>query len=491
MDFEKLKSGTDIRGCASDIFGGSVNLNEKTAFCLAAAFAKFLKQDLQSCLVAVGHDTRITAKTLKKAVIKGLMSENVNVLDCGACTTPAMFMTTVLKNTDGAISITASHHPADRNGLKFFLKSGGIDHSQLDHIVKLASEDDKAAPGGGSVKSVDFMKEYSKLLRDKICEGLGAPPESKVLKGVHIVVDAGGGLGGFYATDVLAPLGADTSGSKLLEPDGMFSAHIPNPEDKKAMQSISEAVLSSHADLGVIFDTDVDRAACVDSNGQEINRNRLIALASAIALKGSVGGTIVTDSVTSSGLKDFIENQLGGKHLRYKRGYNNVISKARKLTENGIDCPLAIETSGHAAMRDNYFLDDGAYLITRIIIENQLLLKEGKNIDELLSGLKEPYDTKEIRFNITDENYVEVGTNVLCQLEKFSNQIEGWKVADDSYEGVRVSIPGGWFMLRQSVHDPVLPFNIEADRDNVIDNALNQLKPFFKSLQGVDISVLK
>lgn len=122
MELEKLKSGTDIRGCASDIFGGKVNLTEDAAKKLARGFAKYLKRECAAPRIAVGHDTRITAKSLKDAVISGLVSEGAEVLDCGACTTPAMFMTTVLKNANGAISITASHHPADRNGLKFFFK---------------------------------------------------------------------------------------------------------------------------------------------------------------------------------------------------------------------------------------------------------------------------------------------------------------------------------------------------------------------------------
>ena len=491
MELEKLKSGTDIRGCASDIFGGRVSLTEDAANRLARGFAKYLKRECAAPRIAVGHDTRITAKSLKDAVIGGLVSEGAEVLDCGACTTPAMFMTTVMQNADGAVSITASHHPADRNGLKFFLKTGGISHSQLDEIVKLAENSAGRQKEAGSVRQIDFMKQYSKLLRDKICKGVGAPAESKVLKGMHIVVDAGGGLGGFYAADVLKPLGADISGSRLLEPDGMFSVHAPNPEDSAAMQSISEAVLQSGADLGVIFDTDVDRAACVDKSGREINRNRLIALASAIALKDQKGGTIVTDSVTSAGLKEFIENRLGGRHLRYKRGYNNVISKAKELESEGVSCPLAIETSGHAAMRDNYFLDDGAYLITRIIIQNQQLLKDGKDIDSLLYGLKEPAEERELRFKITYPDYIKVGKSVLDELERFSAGISGWAVAADSYEGVRVSVPGGWFMLRQSVHDPVLPFNIEMDKIGMADKVLNQLKPFFEGLSGIDISVLK
>ena len=126
---------------------------------------------------------------------------------------------------------------------------------------------------------------------------------------------------------------------------------MPNPENKEAMASVCEATFKAGADLGVIFDTDVDRAGCVDSSGREINRNRLVALASAIVLEDNPGGTIVTDSITSSGLKTFIEKELGGVHHRFKRGYKNVINEALRLNAQGINCPLAIETSGHAALK--------------------------------------------------------------------------------------------------------------------------------------------
>lgn len=114
---------------------------------------------------------------------------------------------------------------------------------------------------------------------------------------------------------VLAPLGADVSGSQFLDPDGMFPNHIPNPEHPSAMKAATEAVLASKSDLGIVFDTDVDRAAIVGKNGQPIDRNRMIALMAAIALRDYPGSTIVTDSVTSNGLAAFIK-ELGGKHLR-------------------------------------------------------------------------------------------------------------------------------------------------------------------------------
>ncbi|MFR8531021.1 MAG: hypothetical protein ACLVDB_07740 [Anaeromassilibacillus sp.] len=135
------------------------------------------------------------------------------------------------------------------------------------------------------MEAVNYMADYAKRLREMIQKGVNAADYEHPLKGFHIVVDAGNGAGGFYASDVLAPLGADVTGSQFLEPDGMFPNHIPNPENEEAMQSICKAVLDAKADMGVIFDTDVDRGGAVDARGEEINRNRLVAIASAIALR--------------------------------------------------------------------------------------------------------------------------------------------------------------------------------------------------------------
>ena len=273
--------------------------------------------------------------------------------------------------------------------------------------------------------------------------------------------------------------------SKDIEPDGMFPNHVPNPENEDAMKSICEAVMESHADLGVIFDTDVDRGGAVDSSGNEINRNRLVAVASAIALEGNEGGTIVTDSITSSGLKTFIEENLKGSHYRYRRGYKNVINKALELNAQGINCPLAIETSGHAAMRENYFLDDGAYLCTKIIIKMAQLKQQGKRLEDLTAELKEPVESKEIRFKIQEKNFREYGEKVIADLQEYAEKAEGWKIADDNREGIRVYFDkengDGWFLLRLSVHDPIMPLNIESDTKGGTDVIFEKLNEFLKT----------
>ncbi len=146
----------------------------------------------------------------------------------------------------------------------------------------------------------------------------------------------------------------------------------------------------------MIFDTDVDRSAAVDRLGKEISRNRIVALAASLVAEDHPGTTVVTDSITSNHLTTFLENTLGLRHLRFKRGYKNVINKAVELNSAGTDCQLAIETSGHAALKENYFLDDGAYLATKIVVKAAKLAREGKTIDQLLADLRDPAEEREI-----------------------------------------------------------------------------------------------
>ncbi len=328
-----------------------------------------------------------------------------------------------------------------------------------------------------------------------ICEEVNAADYEHPLSGFHIIVDAGNGVGGFYASQVLAPLGADTSGSQFLDPDGMFPNHAPNPENKQAMASVSAATVKANADLGVIFDTDVDRASCVDQSGKEINRNRLVALASIIALEGNAGGTIVTDSVTSTGLTDFINHTLGGVHYRYRRGYRNVINKQMELNASGVNCPLAIETSGHAAFRDNYYLDDGAYLITKIIIKTAQMGREGKALETLISALRDPAEATELRLKILCENFKAYGNSVIAQVEQCAEARTDWRLADDNREGVRVFLDAsdckGWFLLRLSVHDPIMPLNIESDTQGGVQAIARQLFEVLQSCAQLDLSVMR
>ena len=499
--WKQLKSGTDIRGIAVDGAGYEVNLTDKTVAAMVNGFMIWLSnktgKKTNELKISVGRDSRISGKNILGTTAAVMFRAGVEVIDCDLASTPSMFMTTVEMNCDGAVMVTASHHPYYRNGLKFFTREGGLEGADIEAILEFAQNGQEAekSKGGKRIDS-DFMSRYAYMLREMIKSQVNSDDDyHHPLKGFKIVVDAGNGVGGFYAGDVLEALGADVRGSQFLEPDGTFPNHIPNPEDETAMASISKAVIENGADLGVIFDTDVDRGGAVDAQGKEINRNRLVALASAIALENNKGGMIVTDSITSSGLKTFIEDKLGGKHLRFRRGYKNVINEAIAQNEKGVDCPLAIETSGHAAMRENYFLDDGAYLVTKIIIKMAQLRKEGKKLESIIEDLAEPVESKEIRIKIVEKDFAKCGERVIKDLFAYAKKQKEFIIADDNHEGIRVSFDkqngDGWFLLRLSVHDPIMPLNIESDSKGGVEKIYKKLKPFLEDCKGLETYIEK
>lgn len=572
----KLQNGSDIRGVALDgVPGEKVNLDIGTAHYIGRAFARWLRN--KNCghdtkgniqlTVSVGCDPRISGTSLGDSFCEGLIAEGVNIYLCGIASTPAMFMSTLFDsfNCDGAVMITASHLPFNRNGFKFFDKDGGLDKGDIKEILTAAAAIEAGTDTDpypvfeeGMLMEGDLMDRYCKHLCELICDGVGIAgyvsddsnkcecasnpaKRSLPLEGLRIVVDAGNGSGGFYANKVLRPLGAEVIGC-YLEPDGNFPNHIPNPENKEAMDSICSAVKEHGADLGIIFDTDVDRSAAVDENGHEIARNGIVALAAALVSEKHPGTTVVTDSITSDQLAVFLEKDLGMKHLRFKRGYKNVINKAIELNEAGEECYLAIETSGHAAIRDNHFLDDGAYLATLIVIKTAKLAAEGKKISSMLAGLEEPADATEVRMKLSGDDFAAVGDRILRELEDWirsgsaglkgsdmgsstktndgsgiAEGTFGFELVEPNYEGVRANYCGGscgtgsddfqigsegtffdgsegtvtgWFLLRKSLHDPIMPLNIESNQPGGCKIIAERLKAFLCRYEELDTSGL-
>ena len=495
-EFSKLKNGTDIRGIAIKHDKSEVNLSLEAVRAISMGFIKYLEKKTgnsrQKLTLAVGMDSRLSGPIIKEELINTMKKAGCTVYDCGLATTPAMFMATLpeVLNVEGAVMITASHLPYYYNGFKFFTKEGGFESSYIDEMISYAEDPDCTNDYKGIVVKKELIKIYSEILVNYIRDQVSSVEDyEKPLKGLKIIIDAGNGAGGFFADMVLAPLGADTKGSQFIEPDGNFPNHIPNPEQKEAMESIKAAVLKSKADLGIIFDADVDRVAIVDSRGDEINRNSLIALISSIVLEEHPSSVIVTDSVTSDGLKKFI-NEHGGKHYRFKRGYRNVINEAKRLNSIGEKCYLAMETSGHAALKDNYFLDDGAFLAAKILVKMAKLKKNHKNIESLIEDLIEPKDSREIRIKINNENFKEYGARIIHDLVDFTREVEGFTIEKDNYEGVKVncsSIAGdGWFLLRLSLHEPVLALNIESNREGGVNTILNKLTLFLERFTELD-----
>lgn len=495
MNLEKLQNGSDIRGIAISTEEYKANLTTKEVKEIAKGAvswfrsknednnSKYLAGDL---LVGIGRDSRITGPELKDALVESFIQQGVNVIDFGLATTPAMFMATQFEefDCDFTIMLTASHLPYYFNGLKFFDKTGGAEKSDIKEILSSASAENSNGKTG-VVEEADLLTPYAKDMVEKIITGAGG--NEKPLAGLKVIVDAGNGAGGFFAEKVVKELGGDITGSQFLEPDGTFPNHIPNPDNKEAMEAIKSAVLNNKADLGIIFDTDVDRSALVTATGDLLNRNNLIAVLSHIVLDEYPHTSIVTNSPTSSHLKTFIES-LGGKQVRYISGYRNVINKAIDLNSEGVETHLAIETSGHAAFKENYFLDDGAYVVAKIFMLLPKLTEEGRSLSDLIENLNQPSEVQEVRFKLEDDDYRKLGERVILDID--NADVAGFKIDTANHEGVRFNTSGkygsGWFLLRMSLHEPLLVLQVENDEPGKVKLVLEDLKPFFDQYPNVN-----
>lgn len=497
-DLQSLQSGSDIRGIALDNEeAGAVTLTAEIAQKIAGGIVHWLEKDkayqTQPLKIVVGQDSRLSGEELKQGLIAGFVASGIEVIDVSLATTPAIFMATKFPEyqCDAGVMITASHLPYYFNGIKIFSKSGGAEETDIAQILRYAKDTEPIIRENGTVIFKELIPVYAQDLVAKIRKGIGT--EAQPLKGFHIIVDAGNGAGGFFVKRVLEVLGANTMGSQFLEPDGHFPNHIPNPDNKEAMESIRQAVLKSQADLGVIFDTDVDRAAVVDQAGNVLNRSNLIAVLATIVEHEHPGSAIVTNSPTSSHLKQFIEG-LGGKQVRYLSGYRNVINKAIELNKAGIPTELAIETSGHAAFKENYFLDDGAYVIAKILMLLPKLKKEGTTLAQLIGKLQQPLETQEIRFKINAENYHHYGEQVIIDMTAFVQKQAGFEIDPENEEGIRVNVAGpfgqGWFLLRMSLHEPLLVLQIENDEPNGVHKTIQALAEFFEAYAQLDTAKL-
>ncbi|KAJ4840592.1 hypothetical protein Tsubulata_021427 [Turnera subulata] len=531
----RLQNGSDVRGVALEgEKGRTVDLTPPAVEAIAHSFGEWVINGLEkeqgrpveNVRVSLGKDPRVSGASLSVAVFAGLARAGCMVFDMGLATTPACFMSTLLPPFayDASIMMTASHLPYTRNGLKFFTKKGGLTSPEVEEICDKAAR--KYANRLANVSTmlrttptrVDFMSAYAKHLREIIKERVNHPLHYETpLEGFQIIVNAGNGSGGFFTWDVLDKLGADTFGSLHLNPDGMFPNHIPNPEDKTAMALTRAAVLENSADLGIVFDTDVDRSGVVDAKGNPINGDRLIALMSAIVLREHPGTTVVTDARTSMALTRFITDR-GGQHCLYRVGYRNVIDKGVQLNKDGIETHLMMETSGHGALKENYFLDDGAYMVVKIIIEMVRMKLAGsqEGIGSLIKDLEEPLESVELRMNVISEPR-DAKAKAVEAIETFRSYIEegrleGWELdscgecwvsdgclvdSNDNPAAVdahmyRAKVSDaeqgeyGWIHLRQSIHNPNVAVNVQSTVHGGCLSITRTLRDKFLVASGVD-----
>ena len=479
-----LLSGTDIRGAFADNESDNNNakfLTPAASYSIGRALGGMIIKDCD-CKgggeVVIGRDTRTHGGVLVQAMARGIASMGLKVSDCGIATTPSIFYGCSSERFDAGVMCTASHLPKHMAGFKFFVKDDqygarGLEKGQVMGLLEAAEGlheqgGDEGGPSSAEGKSeegaaIDLVGRYKShvVATFRRRTSLDAP-----FSDLKVLLSTGSGSG-YIVGDVLSDLGAKLS-TLDAAPDGNFPNGTPNPESKSMVDRTLKRCREVDADVAVLLDTDGDRCGIIvkTSKGYEIiNRNRLIALVSSVACRGNGGGEtceIVTDSVTSLGLEKFIEAK-GGKQVRFMKGYLNVINEAKRRTAEGKVVPLAMETSGHGAFECNGYSDDGSF--TALVVLEEIVRSGGA--DECLKGFEDAGFEEELRMK------VKAGFAVKGIYEKIAEAVtqgteilQDWTFDIDNKEGVRVTFEGGFFMVRPSLHDPVISVQVEARSDD-------------------------
>lgn len=427
----------DIRG----IVGQSLKASDAKA--VGQAFGTMIRRAGGS-KVCVGYDGRVSSPDLSAAMVEGLTSVGVNVVRIGLGPTPMLYFSVKHTGADAGVMITGSHNPPEYNGIKM-LHKGPVYGAAILEIGRLSAAGDLET-GAGTASDLDVREPYVDML-------LKAYTGKKDLK---VVWDCGNGAAGEVLQRLLQKL-PGTHTVLFGDIDGNFPNHHPDPTVEKNLVDLKKAVAEKGADLGIGFDGDGDRIGAIDSKGQVVWGDQLLAVYASEVLKQHPGATIIADVKASQTLFDEI-TRLGGKPLMWKTGHS--LLKA-KMAEIG--SPLAGEMSGHIFFGDNHGFDDALYCGVRLL---NIVSNGGRALSELRDALPKVVNTPEVRFQVDEVRKFKVVEEIRARLKN----VPGIEVND--LDGVRVNTKDGWWLLRASNTQDVLVARAEAANND----ALGRLK---------------
>jgi phosphomannomutase / phosphoglucomutase len=423
----------DIRGNADR------DLDDNFAGDLGRAIGTHLRRN-GAKRMTLGRDCRVHSPRLHSALRAGLLSTGIDILDVGMVATPILYFSVYHYDSDGGVMITGSHNPPEDNGFKILKGKATIHGAEIQELRKMIENRDFDS-GLGTVEDRPIIDAYIDMAASKTELG---PRRFKV------VVDAGNGMGN-TALPLLHKLGFDATGI-FMEPDGRFPNHHPDPTVEKNVADLKAKVAEVGAEVGIALDGDADRIGVVDSKGRIIWGDQLLILFARSILKEVPGATFVSEVKGSKALYDEIE-KAGGRAIMWKVGHSLI---KEKMKEEG--ALLAGEMSGHIFFAHRYYgFDDAIYAAARLC---ELLTKETRTLSELVDSLPKLYNTPEIRYELSDDIKFDVVKRIVERF-KASAAAEGHEVID--VDGLRVTWPDGWALVRASNTQPALVLRFEAE----------------------------
>ncbi len=443
----------DIRGIVDQ------TVDERVAEHLGRAFGTEAVAAREKA-VAVGRDGRLSGPALSKALMRGLASTGLDVVDLGAVTTPMLYYVAATRadhDCRSGIQVTGSHNPKNYNGFKMVLAGRAIygeDIQRLRHRI----ENESYTPGRGRIARMDIGQEYAHRITS----------DCKLARRMKIVVDCGNGIPGASAPGILRALGCDVV-ELYSEVDGNFPNHHPDPSKPENLAELIRVVRDTGAELGLAFDGDGDRLGLVTAGGEIIYPDRQLMLFAADILKREKGGTVIFDVKCTQRLAPVI-SAAGGYPLMWKTGHSLIKAK---LKETGAS--IAGEMSGHIFFSERWYgFDDATYTAARLL---EILSRE-RDPSAVLEALPTSFSTPELNVPCAEGEHHEV-IERLRERALFPGAREVITI-----DGLRAEYDDGFGLVRASNTTPVLVLRFEGHTQDALDRiqghfmkALREVKP--------------
>ena len=423
----------DIRGTAA---GDAPQLTPAVARAVGCALGTYLPQQFQTERVFVGSDNRVTSPALKAALIEGLASTGLAVVDIGEVLTPTVYFASASFDGAGAgVMITGSHLDTRYNGIKMAYGKLALAGEQIQALLRLIESGEFAVAAGTVSRDMDLIDRHMAAIGGKV----------QMAKPLKVVLDAGNGLSGTHVPPLLRALGLEVE-CLYCEPDGTFPNHLPNPEDPEMTRDLEARVLASAADLGLAFDGDSDRCGFIDNHGHHISADRLLALLARDLLRRHPNTPVVFDVKASQALPDEIR-KYGGEPVMWKSGHSLMKQKM-----NEIGALLGGEVSGHLFIGEDYYGFDDAPLVALKTLE--IISRSDKTIAELFEEIPKLVATPEIILSAPDDLKFKMIDEMTQALQSRYEVV--------TVDGARVIFEQGWGLVRASNTQPAVTLRFEA-----------------------------
>lgn len=437
----------DIRGIVDHAF------NEATVELIGKAVGSELVRQKETTIV-LGRDGRLSGERFSTAMTKGLVSTGVNVIDLGQVTTPMVyFAAETLPNVSSCVVITGSHNPPNYNGIKLVIKGLTLYGEYIQALLKRIQNGDFISTNqSGLYSHYDIAASYQQSIVSNI----------HLVRPLKVVVDAGNGVSGAYAPEIIRKMGCDVI-ELFCEVDGRFPNHHPDPAKLENLKDLSQKVIEEQADIGLAFDGDGDRCGVVDNQGKALYPDRQMMLFAQDVLSRQPGAEIIYDIKCTALLPKVIQDA-GGKATMWKTGHSFMKAKMR---ESG--AALGGEVSGHMFFKERWYgFDDGIYSAARML---EIIAGQTLTASELFNQLPNAYNTPEIDIPFAEgEHYA-----FMKKIEAIANFPDADIFALD---GIRADFKDGWGLIRPSNTSPVIVLRFEGETPQ----ALHRIQQQFKTL---------